>query len=215
MSGAEFEFAQSPERLCYNCRQPGHESTACPSPRTTAAKQCYACGGVGHIQSDCPSVRIAKASSTGKCYVRVSFSHHCTRWKRGRFNGPIWALMCFHSSFPVELRQVRPPCAKLHCRTEFCWWWRDSRTTSRPRTQHVYATRYQVLSMWPSKPYGTVRPLQIGMKGTILDLIHSYTLRRDCLAPATDSTGFTPTPTNKNKTCYKCHQEGHVGHSYR
>lgn len=41
------EACQAPERLCYNCREPGHESTACPQPRTTDGKQCYACGGVG------------------------------------------------------------------------------------------------------------------------------------------------------------------------
>jgi hypothetical protein len=44
------ESCSSEQRLCYNCRQPGHESSACPSPRTVAAKQCYSCGGVGHIQ---------------------------------------------------------------------------------------------------------------------------------------------------------------------
>ena len=44
------EHCSSEQRLCYNCRQPGHESSACPSPRTVSAKQCYSCGGVGHIQ---------------------------------------------------------------------------------------------------------------------------------------------------------------------
>ncbi|KAG7449326.1 uncharacterized protein BT62DRAFT_929295 [Guyanagaster necrorhizus] len=44
------ENCSSEQRLCYNCRQPGHESSACPSPRTVSAKQCYSCGGVGHIQ---------------------------------------------------------------------------------------------------------------------------------------------------------------------
>ncbi|KAJ3841459.1 hypothetical protein F5878DRAFT_669337 [Lentinula raphanica] len=43
------ENCSSEQRLCYNCRQPGHESSACPSPRTASAKQCYNCGGVGHI----------------------------------------------------------------------------------------------------------------------------------------------------------------------
>jgi hypothetical protein len=28
-------------------REPGHESTQCPQPRSTDGKQCYACGGVG------------------------------------------------------------------------------------------------------------------------------------------------------------------------
>ena len=44
------ENCSSEQRLCYNCRQAGHESSACPSPRTVSAKQCYTCGGVGHIQ---------------------------------------------------------------------------------------------------------------------------------------------------------------------
>ena len=41
-------FADScpePERLCYNCKQPGHEANQCPQPRTAEAKQCYSCGG--------------------------------------------------------------------------------------------------------------------------------------------------------------------------
>ena len=32
-----------------NQREPGHESTACPQPRSTDGKQCYACGGVGEL----------------------------------------------------------------------------------------------------------------------------------------------------------------------
>ncbi|KAG0002396.1 hypothetical protein BGZ79_003077 [Entomortierella chlamydospora] len=50
------------ERLCYNCKQPGHESNLCPMPRTTDSKQCYSCGGgglsskdsrCGHMARDC------------------------------------------------------------------------------------------------------------------------------------------------------------------
>ncbi|KAG1770087.1 hypothetical protein EDD22DRAFT_118492 [Suillus occidentalis] len=62
------ENCSSEQRLCYNCRQPGHESSACPSPRTVAAKQCYSCGGVGHIQAECPNLRVQ--SGNQKCYVR-------------------------------------------------------------------------------------------------------------------------------------------------
>ncbi|KAI0329544.1 hypothetical protein GY45DRAFT_856337 [Cubamyces sp. BRFM 1775] len=61
------ENCSSEQRLCYNCRQPGHESAACPSPRSVAAKQCYSCGGVGHIQAECPSLRLQNSGS--KCYV--------------------------------------------------------------------------------------------------------------------------------------------------
>ncbi|KAH7887780.1 hypothetical protein F5I97DRAFT_889490 [Phlebopus sp. FC_14] len=61
------ENCSSEQRLCYNCRQPGHESSACPSPRTVAAKQCYSCGGVGHIQAECPNLRVRGGNQ--KCYV--------------------------------------------------------------------------------------------------------------------------------------------------
>jgi cellular nucleic acid-binding protein len=64
------EACASEMRLCYNCRQPGHESINCPSPRSTQAKQCYSCGGVGHIQADCPSIRVSGGMGAGqKCYV--------------------------------------------------------------------------------------------------------------------------------------------------
>ena len=66
------ENCTSEQRLCYNCRQPGHESAACPSPRSVAAKQCYSCGGVGHIQAECPSLRIQAGGQ--KCYVSVAFT---------------------------------------------------------------------------------------------------------------------------------------------
>ena len=62
------ENCTSEQRLCYNCRQPGHESAACTQPRSASAKQCYSCGGVGHIQAECPSLRI-QAGGNQKCYV--------------------------------------------------------------------------------------------------------------------------------------------------
>lgn len=79
----------SDQRLCYNCRQPGHELSACPSPRTVASKQCYSCGGVGHIQAECPSLRLQGGV---KCYVSsahlllpiyvylISFEQNCGRF---------------------------------------------------------------------------------------------------------------------------------------
>ncbi|KAI0065766.1 hypothetical protein BV25DRAFT_1798107 [Artomyces pyxidatus] len=60
------ENCSSEERLCYNCRQPGHESSACPEPRTVSTKQCYSCGGVGHIQAECPTLRVQGGAQ--KCY---------------------------------------------------------------------------------------------------------------------------------------------------
>ncbi|EJU06678.1 hypothetical protein DACRYDRAFT_44954 [Dacryopinax primogenitus] len=69
------ESCASEQRLCYNCRQPGHESANCPAPRTVSAKQCYSCGGIGHVQADCPSLRVAAAASGGgtmKCYGHIA-----------------------------------------------------------------------------------------------------------------------------------------------
>ena len=63
------ENCTSQERLCYNCRKPGHESSACTEPRSFAAKQCYSCGGIGHIQAECPTLRLQ--GSNQKCYVRA------------------------------------------------------------------------------------------------------------------------------------------------
>lgn len=37
-SGHHAEVCSSSERLCYNCKAPGHESNACPLPRTTESK---------------------------------------------------------------------------------------------------------------------------------------------------------------------------------
>ncbi|RJE19694.1 hypothetical protein PHISCL_07969 [Aspergillus sclerotialis] len=47
-------------------KQPGHESSGCPRPRTTETKQCYNCQGLGHVQADCPTLRLNGAS--GRCY---------------------------------------------------------------------------------------------------------------------------------------------------
>ncbi len=33
------------ERLCYNCKQPGHYSADCTTPKVVEPKQCFNCGG--------------------------------------------------------------------------------------------------------------------------------------------------------------------------
>ncbi|KDN38647.1 hypothetical protein K437DRAFT_259346 [Tilletiaria anomala UBC 951] len=38
------EACTSQERLCFNCSEVGHESSACEAPRTTESKECYGCG---------------------------------------------------------------------------------------------------------------------------------------------------------------------------
>ena len=66
------ENCTSQERLCYNCRKPGHESSTCPEPRSVSSKQCYTCGGIGHIQAECPTLRLQ--GSNQKCYVMFLYS---------------------------------------------------------------------------------------------------------------------------------------------
>ncbi|KAJ7667992.1 hypothetical protein DFH06DRAFT_1184175 [Mycena polygramma] len=86
------EPCSSDQRLCYNCRQPGHESSACPSPRTVSAKQ--SCGGVGHIQAECPSLRIQQQAGGGggqKCYNCGRFGHIARVCPSNSLGGPAFA----------------------------------------------------------------------------------------------------------------------------
>lgn len=132
------ENCTSAERLCYNCRQPGHESTACPSPRTVATKQCYSCGGVGHIQAECPNLKLAGGGQ--KCYV--SSRPRLTRSSPDRvfWNGP-------------ELWAVRTYCARVHW---WCRWLCHAGASAWQGTEHVNAPSHQVLPMWWPEPHGEV-----------------------------------------------------------
>ncbi|TRM68090.1 hypothetical protein BD626DRAFT_395852 [Schizophyllum amplum] len=109
------ENCSSEQRLCYNCRQPGHESSACPSPRTVASKQCYSCGGVGHIQ-------VLRTSSVDRGCV---LAHHMTMVQNcGRFghfarNCPSAAAGGFASRAPPPGRGLNtsalPPVKCYRC----------------------------------------------------------------------------------------------------
>ncbi|SPO22312.1 related to GIS2 - Putative zinc finger protein, proposed to be involved in the RAS/cAMP signaling pathway [Ustilago trichophora] len=60
-------------RRCFNCLQPGHESSSCEAPRTTETKQCYNCGGQGHIKQDCPSIDNSQCYGCGgKGHVKAN-----------------------------------------------------------------------------------------------------------------------------------------------
>jgi hypothetical protein len=132
------ENCSSEERLCYNCRQPGHESSACPSPRSVSAKQCYSCGGVGHIQAECPSLRV-QSNGSQKCYVSGLLCHD---------------FLLSADAMETELWSLWAHCAYL----SQCWWVRNwvcnSCTSPRTCSQHVYTAPCQMLSLWWSKPHG-------------------------------------------------------------
>lgn len=182
------ENCTSEQRLCYNCRQPGHESAACPSPRTVAAKQCYSCGGVGHIQAECPSLRV-QAGGGQKCYVRrchyLSSTVHAQR---------------IHS----ELRSFRPHCACLP-QQRGLGWIRFPRTSPWTFPEYVHFAPGQVLSLRRPQPHGKVDFCAYDMH------ISVHLVCRDCLAaPGTTVADGAVGSHNKNKTCYKCQQEGHV-----
>lgn len=137
------ENCTSDERLCYNCRQPGHESSACPSPRTVSAKQCYSCGGVGHLQSDCPTLRLQNASVGQKCFV-------CSRVLS------LWSLLTF---IRLELRSPWPHCAYLSFRRDRrcrCRRICITRAPSRTGAEHVHIASSHVLSLRRTKPHGQV-----------------------------------------------------------
>ncbi|KAM7223041.1 hypothetical protein V8F06_001597 [Rhypophila decipiens] len=102
--GHHAETCKETERLCYNCmspsnslvsfvevfgplthetgKQPSHESSNCPLPRTTEQKQCYSCQGMGHVQADCPTLRLNGASPANRtcynCGQPGHFARDCT-----------------------------------------------------------------------------------------------------------------------------------------
>jgi len=163
------ENCSSEQRLCYNCRLPGHESAACPQPRTVAAKQCYSCGGVGHIQAECPSLRIQGGGGGGqKCYSCGRFGHIA----RACPNGGAGFAGSNNPSGPGFASRAPPPGRGLN-------------TASLP----------------------PVRCFKCG------GLNH---MSRDCLAPPGTSVADQRIISNgehnnnKEKTCYKCSQPGHI-----
>ncbi|CAG8891286.1 unnamed protein product [Penicillium nalgiovense] len=74
----------------------GHESSACPLPRTTETKQCYNCQGLGHVQADCPTLRL-NGGANGRCY-------NC--------NQPGHLAVSFQPT-PAQLQQ--PHCSRSWC----------------------------------------------------------------------------------------------------
>ena len=125
------ENCSSEQRLCYNCRQPGHESAACPSPRSVAGKQCYSCGGVGHIQAECPSLRLQNSGQ--KCYVSkqvLPVTIHPRRLSYIRLS-ELWPVRTLRALLPQRR-----------------WWrFRLACATSRACAEYIYPSPSQVLPL--------------------------------------------------------------------
>jgi cellular nucleic acid-binding protein len=191
--GHHADSCTATERLCYNCRQPGHESAACPSPRSVSAKQCYSCGGVGHIQADCPTLRIQSMNAGGvqnqKCYVSLSLissegntndvQQHCgrpghiSRFCPAATGGPLSARIGPRAppqgSAPVKCFR----CGGLNHYSRYVLF----------VAKYSFSFDYCAGTAWPQ----LVRPFE-GQQ-------------------VVQNTGSS---NNKSKTCYKCHREGHV-----
>jgi hypothetical protein len=64
------EVCSSSERLCYNCKQPGHESNGCPHPRTTesTSPEPLCCPPTPHVTDSLKpsSATTARASATSR-----------------------------------------------------------------------------------------------------------------------------------------------------
>jgi len=75
------------------------------------------------------------------------------------------------------------------------------RTSSRPWTQHLDVASREMLPLRWSEPYGKVQDCCV-FRCTFF----AQFILRDCLA----ASGTIADSNNRNKTCYKCSQEGHV-----
>jgi hypothetical protein len=69
------EVCSSSERLCYNCKQPGHESNGCPHPRTTesTSPEPLCCPPIPHATDSLKpsSATTARASATSRPTARL------------------------------------------------------------------------------------------------------------------------------------------------
>ena len=72
------------ERLCYNCKKPGHESNACTLPRTSANQQCYQCQEMGHVKADCPGAKTERETLSSSWSHRQGV-YQCTPRKCRQF----------------------------------------------------------------------------------------------------------------------------------
>jgi hypothetical protein len=139
------ENCTSQERLCYNCRKPGHESSVCTEARSFAAKQCYSCGGIGHIQAECPTLRLQ--GSNQKCYVRALLT------MEEMLSG---CVNFFLDDLFIELRPFWTYRARVSQRSGARPWFCVACAPPWSRTEHGVTPAYQVLSLRWTEPHGPV-----------------------------------------------------------
>ena len=147
------ENCSSDQRLCYNCRQPGHESSACPSPRTVAAKQ----------------VRASDDSMIGPIHLTLCSVTLAAVWAISRPNVPVFELITQDATFvAITPSRFRPDsglielwCLRAHCSVvllRFCWnEFCIPCSASWPRPECFHFASRKMLPLRRPKSYGKVR----------------------------------------------------------
>ncbi|KAL7412304.1 hypothetical protein BDY24DRAFT_370817 [Mrakia frigida] len=185
---------ESASRLCYNCRSADHESSSCPHPRTTEARQCYSCGGVGHISATCPS-------------------QQQNRGGPGGFRGPpggagLGGPKCYNCGGPGHLARLCPSPPGTGAALQ-----QQGGFAHNP-TGGNFGGGFRSQPMggfgggFPRAPGGFGGPrVNLAAVGTKCYRCNGDNhFARDCPTPAGLVSGGVPKP----KTCYKCQETGHI-----
>ncbi|KAL8279327.1 hypothetical protein RQP46_008364 [Phenoliferia psychrophenolica] len=185
------EQCSSPARLCFNCKEEGHESNACPQERNPGTKQCYSCGGVGHLQAECPSLRVGGFLNGGtKCYACGQFGHIARTCPTA---GPAVVAVDGEQAPVGTAAPVRAPGFVGPPRGGFAG------RGFPPRGGFVGG--YGGRGAFVGGPPRVVRCYKCG------ELNH---LARSCTAAGIPAFVATVGVNTRPKTCYKCQEEGHI-----
>lgn len=227
------ENCSSGERLCFNCGKGGHESSACPDPRTTDQKSCYHCLGKGHIKADCPNLGeksipapsdkparapkpaapaaaaagspVGEGKSTG-CFVSVSL-------RRTPLVVIIKSTIMSRIRLLTSRNALRLSRRPAAARTSRATAPRRSRSAARASSAAIAAARTSAYGDgWrKTSRSGLERSMSTADRPTPLFLfLYIKSFARDCKAPANPEAAAAAAPARKPKTCYRCSNVGHI-----